>query len=63
MFLIVKDSVIQSCSHSPVNEEACTANGEQVLEISDEEFTPEMIGALYTGAQLVANYVADVAEA
>lgn len=50
MFLIVnKDKVIIASCNQEVNEEDCESRGETVLEISNDEFKQEMIGAIYSG--------------
>lgn len=53
MFLIIRqsDNVILASSSSNVNEEDCETRDEYVIELPDNEFSHDMIGAIYNGPE------------
>lgn len=46
MYILVdaKTNKIVGCASKPVNEEACSRNGQKVYEIPNDEYSHEMIG-------------------
>lgn len=48
MFLVINpQNVIVVATQTPVSEEDCASRNEIIIEIPDNEFTTDMLGAIY----------------
>ena len=54
MYILVnKDKIITASANNKVNEEVASSNNLRVYEISDDEFSPEMIGEVLENFDMV----------